>query len=143
MGTAINAAPGLPNRLWQVRKQRGFGQKQIARLLHHRQHEQLSRFEQGQRLPNLTQALTLEIIYGVPVRALFPGLYDHLQADLRATAQRAWRPAVQELLQRADADPGLDWCPWEELLRSPWLTPLARGQVRDHVTRLAQQIAAL
>lgn len=133
----------LPNRLWQARHRRGLGQKRVATLLNYKKLEQLSRFEQGTRLPSLAHALALEIIYGVPVRVLFYGLYQELQRDLRDKTQQPLRPVVSEMFERADTKAGLELCVYEEMLRSALLTPLERQQVRDHVTRLAQQLASL
>lgn len=133
----------LRNRLWQARKCRGFSQKQVSKLLRHKKINQLSRFEKSVRLPSLRNALALEIIYGMPVRALFSGLYVELQGELRKRAGHQTRPLIKELFASADANAGLDCCACEELLRSPVLSQAERDRIRDHVVHLARQLAHL
>jgi len=132
----------LPNRLWQARKRRGLGQKQVSILLNHKQIDQLSRFEQGSRVPNLHHALMLEILYGVPVRLLFHGLYEQLQAELREKAGRSlmW-PVIDEAGLAATGEE--EFCMYQELLRSPLLTPVEKDRVRRHVAKVARQLAYL
>ena len=61
----------------------GFTQKQIARLLGHRDTSMVSHYEHGRALPPLTAALGLEIIYRVPVAFLFPAMYHELKQRIR------------------------------------------------------------
>ena len=61
----------------------GFSQKQVARLLGHRDTSMVSHYEHGRALPPITAALGLEIIYRVPVAFLFPGMYDELKRRIR------------------------------------------------------------
>ena len=67
----------------------GFTQKQVARLLKHRDATMLSHYEHGRALPPLAIALCLEIIYRTPVAFLFPGMYDELKLRIRADEQSA------------------------------------------------------
>lgn len=62
----------------------GFTQKQVARLLGHRDASMISHYEHGRALPPLTVALGLEIIYRVPVAFLFPAMYDERRQEIRA-----------------------------------------------------------
>ena len=62
----------------------GFTQKQVARLLGHRDTSMVSHYEHSRALPPLTVALGLEIIYRVPVAFLFPAMYDELKQHIRA-----------------------------------------------------------
>src|SRR5437870_13110734 len=71
------------NRLWIARKKRGFEQKQVAHLLNHKSVDQISRYENGSRLPKLQTALKLEIVYGVPLRLLFTDLYSQLRTEIK------------------------------------------------------------
>lgn len=61
----------------------GFTQKQVARLLGHRDATMISHYEHGRALPPLLMALSLEIIYRVPVAFLFPELYNQLKQQVR------------------------------------------------------------
>ena len=61
----------------------GFTQKRVARLLGHRDTSMVSHYEHGRSLPPLPVALSLEIIYRVPVAFLFPGIYDGLKLRIR------------------------------------------------------------
>src|SRR5688572_3524715 len=77
----------IQNRLWITRKRRGLEQKQVAYLLNHRTVNQISRYENGSRMPTLLAALKLEIIFGVPARLLFPDLHEQLRAEIRKRAE--------------------------------------------------------
>ena len=71
----------------------GFTQKQVARLLGHRDATMISHYEHGRALPPLLMALSLEIIYRVPVAFLFPELYDELKQHVRKQEELAKAPA--------------------------------------------------
>jgi transcriptional regulator with XRE-family HTH domain len=72
-----------PNDLVLYRKRMGFSQKQVARLLGHRDTSMISHYEHNRALPPLAVALGLEIIYRVPVAFLFPGMYNELKRTVR------------------------------------------------------------
>ena len=142
MDTIRGEEPGLPNRLWQARKRRGLGQKQVATLLGYKQIDQLSRFELGRRVPSLRHALMLEIIYGVPVRLLFDGLSEEVLAELREQSGRLRQWTLIDAASPApEAEAG--FCAFQELLRSPLLTAVEQDEVRSHITRLARALAYL
>lgn len=61
----------------------GFTQKHVARLLGQHDTSMVSHYEHGRAVPPLPVALSLEIIYRVPVTFLFPGLYDALKTRIR------------------------------------------------------------
>ncbi len=126
------------NRLWLTRKRRGLRQKQVAHLLNQRTVEQLSRYENGTRIPTLGVALKLEMILGVPLRILFGELYEQLSADVRTRAEssRSLKDTVDQVVSG-------DACPYGELLASPTRTGLDTDKVRKHVTDLAKRIAYL
>jgi len=71
------------NDLVLYRRRMGFSQKQVARLLGHRDTSMVSHYEHGRALPPITIALSLEIIYRVPLAFLFPGMYDELKRRIR------------------------------------------------------------
>ncbi len=59
------------NRLWRYRKERQLSQRHIARLLGHRTGAQVSRWESGEKVPTLDNALLLAHILDIPVESLF------------------------------------------------------------------------
>jgi len=71
------------NDLVLYRKRMGLTQKEVARLLGHRDTSMVSHYERGRALPPLPVALGLEIIYRTPVAFLFPGLHGELKARIR------------------------------------------------------------
>jgi len=71
------------NNLVLYRRRMGFTQKQVARLLGHRDASMISHYEHSRALPPLLTALNLEIIYRVPVAFLFPAMYDELRGKIR------------------------------------------------------------
>jgi transcriptional regulator with XRE-family HTH domain len=71
------------NSLVLYRRRMGFSQKQVSRLLGHRNTSMISHYEHGRALPPLAMALRLEVIYRVPVAFLFPTMYDALKRQIR------------------------------------------------------------
>jgi transcriptional regulator with XRE-family HTH domain len=71
------------NRLVIYRRRMGFSQRQVARLLGHKDATLLCMYERGRILPPLFAALGLGIILRVPVEFLFPGIYDDLKSRIR------------------------------------------------------------
>src|SRR6266545_2745585 len=92
------------NRLWLARKRRGLGQKQVAYLLAHQSPDQISRYEQGVKLPTLSTALMLEIIYGAPIRLLYRELYEQLRTEIgeRLESQPILKESYGALLDLAE-----------------------------------------
>jgi transcriptional regulator with XRE-family HTH domain len=79
----MHLAKQKQNNLILYRRRMGFTQKQIARLLGQRDASMVSHYEHGRALPPLAVALSLEIIYRVPVAFLFPAMYDELKREIR------------------------------------------------------------
>jgi transcriptional regulator with XRE-family HTH domain len=71
------------NNLVLYRRRMGFTQKQVARLLGQRDASMVSHYEHGRALPPLAVALSLEVVYRVPVAFLFPDMYDELKRKIR------------------------------------------------------------
>lgn len=57
----------------------GFSQKEIAFLLNCQHGAAVSRYERRVRKPSLETAIALEIIYGIPLRELYAGVYDEVE----------------------------------------------------------------
>lgn len=87
----------IQNNLVLYRRRMGFSQKQVARLLGHRDSSMISHYEHGRALPPLATALSLEIVYRVPVAFLFPALYDGLKRRIRRQ-EESWADAGQQPL---------------------------------------------
>ena len=83
----------LSNYLKTYRKRSGLSQAQLGVLLGSECRTRVSRYERGSRLPDLETLLAYEVIFGVPARDLFAGLYEEIE---RRTHERAMR-LVQEL----------------------------------------------
>ena len=79
----MNPRKHQQNNLILYRKRMGFTQRQVARLLGHRDTSMVSHYERGRSLPPLMVALGFEIIFRIPVAFLFPTLYDELKAQIR------------------------------------------------------------
>lgn len=72
----------ITNRIWRYRKIRQLSQKDVARLLGHRNTAHVSRWENGVKTPTLDNALVLACIFKAPVEALFPERVAELQVQI-------------------------------------------------------------
>lgn len=66
----------IQNRLRIYRKSRGLSQKEVAEIISLGSPTQISRWERGERLPNLVQALRLSALYKRLVNDLFFDLFQ-------------------------------------------------------------------
>src|SRR5437016_1250098 len=87
----------LPNYLRTHRKRAGLSQEEVADLLGCRFGTKLSRYECFNREPNLVTALACQIIFGVPMRELFPGIYEE--------ALRRVTPRARRLIEQIEQQP--------------------------------------
>src|SRR5712691_810577 len=67
------------NHIYALRRNRGYLQKHIARLVGHRFTQMVSQYESGTSLPPLETALLLEIILGARLSKIYVDLYQELQ----------------------------------------------------------------
>ena len=130
------------NRLWLARRRRGLRQKQVAFLLHHHTVDQISRYEQGRRLPTLETALKLEIVLGVPLRVLFQDHFERLRAEVQQRVEGSRAMEVDFGLLPGEEGMG-EYCAYAELLDLPLISQAETGRVRTHITRLARRLAYL
>src|SRR5437899_4877431 len=79
--------PKSSNRLWIARKQAGYPQKWVSRLLR-RAPSVISEYESGRKLPTLSTALKLEYIYQTPLAELFPELHSQLVREVAQVKER-------------------------------------------------------
>lgn len=131
----------INNRLWQARQRCGLEQKQVARLLGHKNCDQISRYERGARLPGLRIALKLEIIYRTPVSHLFPEHYQNCQTEIAAartqTDQSGKLMCGDENRQLPDAHV----CTYESLMLKKKPTASQINAAKKHSIDLIQNIA--
>jgi transcriptional regulator with XRE-family HTH domain len=76
----------LPNYLRTHRKRAGFSQEEIAFLLGSRSGAHVCRYERFTRQPTLPTALAFEVIFQVPAKALFAGVYRNVERRVAAPA---------------------------------------------------------
>lgn len=94
----MNAKPKHKhNNLDIYRRRMKFSQEQMAHLLGYKDNSAWSKYERGDRLPSLVNALKLGIILRVPVEFLFHALNDDLRNQIRAEEERLAQPAQQPL----------------------------------------------
>jgi len=79
----------IKNDLWTYRKKMGLSQKRAAYFMGLKGTNSLSRYEHGVKLPNLMNALKLEIVYRTPVAFLFRELYEELKKEIRKREERS------------------------------------------------------
>src|SRR5438874_10656885 len=127
----------LENRIRVARKRLNLEHKQIACLLGHKSSDQISRFENDGRLPLLPNALKLEIILGMPLRWLFPELYDRLRTEIKARAEN--NRSIKVLITDTFVN-GL--CRHEELLAAPDLSVEEFERARSHSVEMVHKISA-
>ena len=77
----------LSNYLRTFRLRAGLSQDEVAALLGVAGGAEVSRHETFRRMPSLATALRYEAIFGIPVRELFSGEYQKVEAELQARAQ--------------------------------------------------------
>lgn len=76
------------NQIWMFRRKRGLGQKQVMFLMNLKSAASLSRYERGEKLPNLVNAIKLELALNTPISVLFRGLTEKLQQDMILRRER-------------------------------------------------------
>lgn len=77
----------LPNDTWRHRKRHGLTQHEMAFLLGSKDGSAVSHVERGAREPSLRSAFACEVMFGVPARELFPGIYEEVEHELKTRAQ--------------------------------------------------------
>jgi transcriptional regulator with XRE-family HTH domain len=85
------------NRLDIYRRRMKFSRRHVARLLGHTNSSVWSRYERGERVPSLANALRLGIILRVPIEFLFYSLHDEFRNQIRTEEERIAEPTQQVL----------------------------------------------
>ena len=77
----------LPNYLRTYRRHSALSQREMAFLLGSRRGSKVSRHEQSARVPSIEALLGYEVVLGVPLRMLFAGIYEKVEAVVRERAK--------------------------------------------------------
>ena len=70
------------------RRRSGFTQEELAFLVGDRKPSTISRYEGGERWPDLRTALAFKVVFGRNIIDLFPGVHDEVIAQVRERAKR-------------------------------------------------------
>ena len=73
-------------------------QRELANLVGHIAHHQVSQHERSRAIPSLLTALSYQAVFGVPITELFPGVYETIRANIEERLQR-----VEKTLQESTA----------------------------------------
>ncbi len=141
MKTNINNT--IKNNLWRARQRSGFERKQIAFLLSRKVADEISRYEKGINLPNLKNALKLEIIYQTPIRLLFQDLFEQSRNEIGEIRERhahlfpdnRWFPKPSDQLTQEE------FCFYAELLKSRVPNKPELGAVTKHIIALNNTVS--
>lgn len=71
-----------PNRIRQLRMEKGLTQRQLAHLMGYQSVSSLSHLEAGHKLPSLTTALKLEVALQRFIGDLFPRLFESVRGPV-------------------------------------------------------------
>lgn len=74
----------IPNRLKQCRRHRELSQKELADLMGFKDTTWISRWENGDVLPNLVSAVRLSVLMDIPMNDLFDGLVERVREKIPA-----------------------------------------------------------
>lgn len=80
-------AKRLHNYLRTYRKRTGLSQGDVAFLLGCQHGAKVSRYERNARQPGLETAVAYEVLFGVPLRELFGGLFEKVEATILKRAR--------------------------------------------------------
>lgn len=126
--------------LLRARRRRGFERKQVSWLLGHRGPQGIAQYERGQKLPSIQNAVRLSLIYGCDLEEIFPETYRLAReaiAEISTSHRMLARNRVTDLLRTVNK------CTYENDLNDPEKAESHRGEIRDHITRLAKSLAQL
>jgi transcriptional regulator with XRE-family HTH domain len=85
----------LNNYLKTHRKRAGFSQDEVAFLVGVSGGPKVSPYERARRLPSLETAFAYQALFDLPLKELFPGVYNRINQQMRRRAQLlAARPTM-------------------------------------------------
>ena len=128
--------PNINSSLLALRRKRlGYEQKQIAVLLGHKSTYQISRYETGQRIPSLLEAMKLSILYGLPVRTLFNHHFRQCRERLEKTIKQS---SLTSKINLSNAEK-VDYCSYLESMNSTKISKLGADKIRHHIKVLVEE----
>lgn len=130
------------NHLAEIRKSKHISQKQIASLLGHRNIVQISRLEQGFRVPDLRTALKLAQIYNMPIRVMLDEYYSSCRREIEQEKRRLNPNPNSGEPTRTETAPS-DFCAYDQLLTSAAGNEADLLKVRRHAAYLIRKSAEL
>lgn len=77
----------IPN-IRLLRRRAGLSQLDLAALLGYRGHSQVSRYENGHRVPTPDEMLQLQVVFGVVTSGVFPQLHDRAVRTVGARIEK-------------------------------------------------------
>jgi transcriptional regulator with XRE-family HTH domain len=101
-----------------LRRRAGLRQRDLAHLLGYRSHSQISRFENGSRVPAANELLQLEVIFGVVPSGVFPHLRDRAAEAVVARITRLQRSGKRDSVSQTAAQPSSRTVHLERILES-------------------------
>lgn len=133
--------PTHPNTaLIRARRRRVLERKQASWLLGYKGPQLLAEYERGEKLPSLQNAIKLTLIYGCDLEEIFPEKYKLAREQIfeKTKAQRFIAlDRIPDLLNN------INRCSFEDALEDQTKAELHRGDIRDHITRLAKALAQI
>ena len=93
----------LQNYLRTYRKRAGLSQDEMAYLLGCTSGTKVSRYERLARQPSLQTAFVYEVVFGIPVRDVFGGVFQQIQGVTLKRARLLARKLEQEKPDRTTA----------------------------------------
>jgi len=82
------STPPLASYLRSHRLRSGMSQRELADLVGIVTHQQVSQHERSTLIPSLMAALGYQIVFGVPMTELFPGLLEGIQTNVEERLHR-------------------------------------------------------
>jgi len=126
--------------LLRARRRRGFERKQVSWLLGHSGPQVIAQYERGQKLPSIQNAIRLSLIYGCELEEMFPENYRLARA---AIAERSGSHGIIAYNRIPELLRTINKCTYEDDLNDPVKAAARRGEIRDHITRMAKAHAQL
>lgn len=131
------------NNLLEVRRRSGLEPKQISFLLGKKSTDDLYRYENGNRYPNLPTFLKLSIILATPPHFLYQILFRELKEEIAEKRnshplmfpERAWFPTNAEHLGQEE------YCFYADILKSRIPTALELEVINKHTLALINTVS--
>lgn len=132
----------IKHSLRQARLRCGLDQKQVALLLNQSNTNQISRYENGERIPGLMTIIKLEIIYHTPIKILLQALFEQYQTEInkRRKENQNLFPRGDWFLRPEDSLKEEEFCFYAEILKDREPTLIEKQMINKHVITLIKSI---